>query len=72
MSKQHILQTARPSTLCTYLMFQHRGLFFVPDLMSGLKKTSQESSLTMMKTQMYKQIRGIANQGSFARHLNQP
>ena len=41
-----VLQTARPSTLCTYLMFQHRGLFFVPDLISGLKKTSQESSLT--------------------------
>ena len=39
-------QTARPSTLCTYLMFQHRGLFFVPDLTSGLKKTSQESPLT--------------------------
>ena len=41
-----LLQTARPSTLCTYLMFQHRGLFFVPDLTSGLKKNSQESSLT--------------------------
>ena len=38
--------TWRPSTLCTFLMFQHRGLFFVPDLTSGLKKTSQESSLT--------------------------
>ena len=41
-----LLQTARPSTLCAYLMFQHRGLFFVPDLTSGLKKTSQEASLT--------------------------
>ena len=40
------LKTARSSILCTYLMFQHRGLFFVPDLISGLKKTSQESSLT--------------------------
>ena len=41
-----LLQTARTNALCTYLMFQHRGLFVVPDLISGLKKTSQESSLT--------------------------
>ena len=41
-----LLQTSRPSTLWTYLMFQHRGLIFVPGLTSGMKKTSQESSLT--------------------------
>ena len=36
-----LLQTARPSTLCTVLMFQHHGPLFVPDEISGLQKTSQ-------------------------------
>ena len=40
-SNNILLQTARPSTLCTVLMFQHHGPFFVPDQISGLKKTSQ-------------------------------
>ena len=40
-SNNILLQTARPSTLCTVLMFQHHGPLFVPDEISGLKKTSQ-------------------------------
>ena len=40
-----LLQTARPSTLFTFFMFQHRGILFVTDLISGFKNTSQESSL---------------------------
>ena len=45
-SNDIVLQTARPSTLCTFLMFQYHGPFFVPDQISGLKNTSQYSSLT--------------------------
>ena len=40
-SNNILLQTARPSTLCTVFMFQHHGPLFVPDEISGLKKTSQ-------------------------------
>ena len=40
-SNNILLQTARPSTLCTVLMFQHHGPLCVPDEISGLKKTSQ-------------------------------
>ena len=40
-SNNILLQTARPSTLCTVFKFQHHGPLFVPDEISGLKKTSQ-------------------------------
>ena len=46
MSKQQIIANGTSQhSLHTYLMFQHRGLFFMPDLISGLKKTWQESTL---------------------------
>ena len=38
-----VLQTVRPNTLCTNLMFQHRGFIFVPDLISSSKSNLQES-----------------------------
>ena len=40
-SNNILLQTARPSTLCTVFMFQHHGPLFVPDEIPGLKKISQ-------------------------------
>ena len=46
MSKQHIVENCTSQHSLQYLMFQNHGLVFVPDLISGLKKTSQDSSLT--------------------------
>ena len=68
MSKQQIFANCTSQHYLHILDVPASRPIFVPDLMSGLKKTSQESSLTIMKTQKCKQIRGIANQGSFARH----
>ena len=58
-----LLQTARPSTLCTVLMFQHHGPLF--DLWF-------EEDFTIIfadiKTQEHKHICVIANQDTFAIH----